>query len=215
MLGIITGLTAEAALAAPLGHARAGGGTPSGAERVATQLADQGATALLSFGLAGGLSPGLPPGAALIPAAILSGGECFATDMTLNEWLGGSTGETLLAVDEIVATGAAKHTLRQRTGAAAVDMESGAVAAVARARRLPFAVLRVICDPAESDLPPAALVALNDHGAMGVVRVLGSVLRRPGQVPSLIRLGRHAGAARAVLVGHVARLVRQEPFRST
>jgi adenosylhomocysteine nucleosidase len=213
MLGIITGLTAEAALAAPLGHARAGGGTSLGAAQTAARLADEGATALLSFGLAGGLCATLPPGTALIPAAILAGDAHFATDAALNHWLGGSTGETLLAVDTITATAAAKLALRQRTGAVAVDMESGAVAELARARHLPFAALRVICDPAETDLPPAALVALNDHGAIGALRLLGSLLRQPGQVPSLIRLARQASAARAALVRHVARLVRQEPFR--
>jgi adenosylhomocysteine nucleosidase len=214
MLGIITGLTAEAAIAAPLGRALAGGGTPEGAASIAARLADEGATALLSFGLAGGLWSGLAPGAALVPAGIRAGDELFATDTALNQWLGGTTGETLLAVHAIVATSAAKHAMRQRTGAAAVDMESGAVAVVARARRLPFAVLRVICDPAETDLPPAALVALNDRGAVGAMRVLGSLLRRPWQVPALIRLARYSFAARAVLVRQVARLVRQEPFRA-
>jgi adenosylhomocysteine nucleosidase len=213
MLGIITGLTAEARIAAPLGRTLAGGGYPAGAAEVAAHLADDGATALLSFGLAGGLCSSLTAGAAVIPVAILAGGERFTTDRALNVWLGGATGQTLLATEDIVATGAAKQQLRHQTGAAAVDMESGAVAAVARARRLPFAVLRVICDPAETDLPHAALVALTDRGTVGAMRLLGSLLRQPLQVPSLIRLARQTAAARAELVRNVARLVRQEPFR--
>ena len=69
---------------------------------------------------------------------------------------------------------------------------------------LPFAVLRVICDPAERDLPPAALAALDASGAIGLARVVRSVIGRPGQLPALLRLAADAAAARRALARRVA-----------
>jgi adenosylhomocysteine nucleosidase len=105
----------------------------------------------------------------------------------------------LAAVATPVAHAADKARLFAATGAAVVDMESGAVAAVATAAGLPFAVLRVVCDPAGRDLPPAALVALDGDGAIAALGVLASLLRHPGQIPALLRLARDAAAARTGL----------------
>ncbi|MBV8703468.1 MAG: hypothetical protein JO118_07120, partial [Acetobacteraceae bacterium] len=74
-IGIVTGLAAEARIVRRLGWPVAvGGGTPAGAYAAAGGLAGQGATALVSFGLAGGLHPALNAGALLIPEAILTDG---------------------------------------------------------------------------------------------------------------------------------------------
>ena len=206
-LGIVTGLTAEARLAAPLGHALAGGGLPPGARRAAEALVAKGARALLSFGLAGGLDPALPPGTLLIPTHVLHRGDALAADPALLRWLGGSVGGTLLADEHVVAEAAEKARLFHATGAAAIDLESGEVARVALEHGLPFAALRAICDPAGRCLPPAALVALNAAGAIGGARVLLSVLRAPGQIPHLLRLAGDAARARRVLSKFVHDLV--------
>jgi adenosylhomocysteine nucleosidase len=87
-----------------------------------------------------------------------------------------------------------------------VDLESGAVAEQARLAGVPFAALRVICDPASATLPPAALVALSGEGAIVLLRVAGDVVRQPSQLPALLRLGRDAGRARAALLRHCAAL---------
>jgi adenosylhomocysteine nucleosidase len=70
---------------------------------------------------------------------------------------------------------------------------------VAARHGLPFAVVRVICDPAGRALPPLALAALDGQGRIGAGRVLGSLLRHPGQVPALLELARDAWRARATL----------------
>jgi adenosylhomocysteine nucleosidase len=197
MLGIVTGLTAEARLAKRLGLVLAAGDAPA---QAAERLADQGATALLSFGLAGGLNPDLRPGAIIVPAFVVTDSGIFRTDAAMNAWLRGGADGVMFGGDSAVASSAGKRALWARTGADAVDMESGAVAEVASARGLRFAALRVICDPAEGDLPPAALVALDARGAIGMARVLASVMRRPSQVPALLRLSGHAAAARRALV---------------
>lgn len=125
---------------------------------------------------------------------------------TLSRALGGATPHLLLAHTAVVATAAAKRDLHDRTGAHAVDLESGAVARAAAAAGIPFAVLRAVCDPAERDLPPAALAALDQRGAIGLLRVIGSVLAHPTQLPGLLALARDAAAARRALLARVRQI---------
>lgn len=200
-LGFVVGLEAEARIATRFGFtARAGGGMPPGAAEAASRLVADGAAGLVSFGLAGGLDPALRPGMVVIPDRVLSGGEMFAVDAALAARFGGSTGHCLLAGSTIAAGAAAKRALLTATGAQAIDLESGSVARIAASHGLPFAVVRAICDPAERDLPPAALVALDRAGAIGLLAVLRSVLRRPGQIPGLLALARDAARARQGLL---------------
>ena len=198
LLGIVTGLAAEARLARPLGRVEIGGGWPAGAEAAAERLVAGGAGALLSFGLAGGLNPALAAGAVVVPAAVLAGGRRFSTDATLAARFGAIAG-LLLAGETVLATLADKQAAFRETGALAVDLESGAVARVAARHRLPFAVLRVVCDPAGRALPPAALAALDSQGAIGAWRVLASVLAHPRQIAALLALAGDAARARRAL----------------
>jgi len=205
-IGIVVGLRAEARIARGLGWAVAvGGGTAKGAEAAARLLAEQGCRALVSFGLAGGLDPALQAGALLLPRAFVLDGVRVPADPDLTERLGAPSCALLLCGSAVVATASDKARLFRDTGAAGLDLESGAVVRVARERGLAVAALRAVCDPADQSLPPAALVALSGAGAIMAGRVLGSVLRRPGQVPSLLALARDAAAARRALIERVRR----------
>ncbi len=164
----------------------------------------QGATALVSFGLAGGLDPALEPGDVVVPAFVLSDGARLEADAALARRFGGFTGHTILAGDTVADSVAGKAALRTATGADAIDLESGAVAQIAARHGLPFAIVRAICDPAQRDLPPAASIALNPSGQIALAPVLWSVLRRPGQIPGLMALGRDAARARRSLLRLVA-----------
>ena len=205
-LGIVVGLVAEARIAFPLGAVEIGGGLPEGARAAAERLIRAGATGLLSFGLAGGLHPELSAGATVIPARILHHGQAYAADPALLAWLGGPNAGSLIATDRPVATAAAKRALHRDSGASAVDLESGELAAVAAAHGVACAALRVICDPAGRDLPATALAALDRRGAIGLLRVAASVLRHPLQLPALLRLAGDAAAAHAMLRRLVAAL---------
>ncbi|MEJ0046210.1 MAG: hypothetical protein WDN04_08895 [Rhodospirillales bacterium] len=206
--GIVTGLAAEARLARPLGMVMAGGGTPDGARNAAEALVRQGATALLSFGLAGGLNPTLRPGTLIIPAEVVTEAGVLRTSAALTRALGGPI-HTLFAGTALVTTADQKSRLRTATGADAIDLESGAVGEVAAAHGLRFAVLRAICDASETTLPPAAVIALDAAGAIAPLRVATSVLRHPAQLPALVRLARDAARARAALLRHVRTLLLQ------
>jgi adenosylhomocysteine nucleosidase len=202
MIGVVTGLAAEARIGARLGTPIAGGGTPQGAARAAESLVAQGATALISFGLAGGLNPALPPGTLVIPAELIADGMIYATDPALTDRLGGPM-HSLYAGLSVAVTAAEKRHLFTTTRADAIDLESASVAEVAVEHGVRFAVLRAICDPATSTLPPAALIALDQAGAIGFGRVALSVLQDPMQLGALWRLARDAATARSALVSHL------------
>lgn len=207
--GVVVGLRAEARLLRVLPWSVAiGGGDAAGAARAARELASSGAVALVSFGLAGGLDPALAPGTVLVPAEVLLDGRRHATDPALARALGGTTAGALLCGNAIAATAMQKARLHRETGCVALDLETGAVAAEADARGLPFAVLRAVCDPAGQDLPPAALVALDARGAIGLGRVLAALAAHPGQLPALLALAGQAAAARRALSARVRALAR-------
>jgi len=206
----LVGFVAEAKIARRSGWpVTIGGGTSMGAARAVRRLIQGGATGLVSFGLAGGLDPALPPGTLVVPEAVIADGCNWRTDIALGECLGGTTGHVCLGLDRIVATAAEKHRLRHETGADLVDMESGAVAAIASAAGVPFAVLRAICDPADRTLPPAALIALDPAGHLAPARIAWSVVTSPAQAGALLVLARDAAAARRALRSRIAAM---QPF---
>lgn len=207
-VGIVTGLAAEARLIdrhspdptnaandAPL-IACAG---PGRGREAADRLIARGATALLSFGLAGGLDPWLKPGDLVCPGRILSADrEALPADP---QWHGHVMADArtagmeiadgaLFGYDRPVAEAGTKHRLANETGAVAVDMESHSVAAVAAAHGLPFVALRAIADTADRSLPPAALAAVDAEGRIRAMAVTLALLRGPGQIPAMIELAR-------------------------
>ncbi|MGH7079934.1 MAG: hypothetical protein ACREFU_17790 [Acetobacteraceae bacterium] len=206
-LGVVVGLAAEARIARPLrAVVTIGGGTALGAEMAAESLAASGATGLLSFGLAGGLDPALRPGDLLVPRAVRAFGQDWPADPMLLQLLGGPTISLLLSEGTVVASAAAKRRLWHASGAAAVDLESGAVAEAAVRHDLPFAVLRAVCDPASRSLPRAALVALDAAGHVRPLRIIGVALARPRQVVALLALASDAAHARRALAERVRAL---------
>ena len=55
-------------------------------------------------------------------------------------------------------------------------------------------------DPAERDLPPAALVALTPDGGIGLLPVMRSLMRQPSQIIGLLTVARDAALARRALI---------------
>jgi hopanoid-associated phosphorylase len=205
MLGILTGLAKEAEIArriSPLVLCSAS--DPARAAVLARELVAGGATALLSFGIAGGLAPGLASGRLVIGTAVKTDAGKGACDAGLIARLAAVLPEAAQGLvwggDVIVDTAAAKARLRRNSGADIVDLESAAVMAAAVAAGLPFGVLRTVADPAAHGLPPAALVGLDAEGRPAIGPVLRALARSPGQLPALIRLGRQSGAAMAALL---------------
>ncbi len=208
MLGIVVGLAEEAQLARLLGGVvSTGNGTSTGAQRAVDKLIRGGVTALLSFGVAGGIAPGLYPGAIVIPRTVLTKAGELACDVGMVRRLGGPSVDCILSSDVAIVSVSAKARLHAETQAMAVDLESGAVAMSAAAAGLPFAALRAICDPWDRALPNAALVGLDEQGAVQILPVLAALARRPTEIISLIKLASDAIAARRSLSRYARTIV--------
>ncbi|MGH6838251.1 MAG: phosphorylase [Methylocella sp.] len=201
----VTGLKAEARLVAgPRVGTVSGTGDALGLERALRVMIAKQPSAIISFGVAGGLAPELAPGSKLVARAIITedGARYYshpAWSMRLADALGEVTIGDIAGVDAPVAGRAEKRALRINTGAHAVDTESHVAARVAAAHGLPFAAFRVVADPADRQLPHAALVAMNPDGSIAVGAIAGSILRDPRQVPQLLRIALDARAAFAAL----------------
>jgi hopanoid-associated phosphorylase len=197
----VTGLKAEAALAAGPGVlALSGGGDGAALRRDIEAAAMAGAHAIISFGVAGGLAPDLPPGAVLVSRSVVtaSGERFFAHPgwtALLSKALGGARIADFAGVDLPIAGVDGKRALFLEAGAHAVDMESHIAARVAAACNLPFAAVRVIADPAGRSLPHAALVAMKPGGGLALGALTLSLLRDPRQVPPLVQTAIDARAA--------------------
>jgi hopanoid-associated phosphorylase len=202
---VVAGLQREAKLVAGDGRQVVlSGGSRAALERRLGELDPGSLSAVISFGLAGGLAPDLHPGAIVIPRSVVSReGSVRTNDRLRAGWTGALARagislheiDATAGVDAPVLTPADKAALRNRTGAAAVDMESHVAAAFAAKHALPFGVLRVISDGAERALPPLAGKAMRPDGGIDVGAVILGLLREPGQLPALIRTGREAETA--------------------
>lgn len=172
-------------------RAVAGGGDHARLERELEALAAR-AAGIASIGIAGGLAASLPAGRWVVADRVVGEDPPAPTDgawsRRIAERLGGAACGPLLARNTAVATAAEKSAWHRATGALAVDMESHVAARVAMRHRLPFVATRVICDPAQRSLPPAASAGLKPDGTMDVGAVVASLAARPGQLPALICL---------------------------
>lgn len=183
----VVGLRREAAVLRGLDVLTiAGGGAP---ERLARDLAERagGADGIVSFGMAGALAPDLALGDWVIGSRVGTH-ECdpLWRDALLRRLPGARLGP-IHADGRLIADPADKENLHQASGSLAADMESHVVARAAAEAGLPFAVLRCVSDEAAAALPPAIAVAMKPGGGLALGAVLGSIARRPGQVPHLLR----------------------------
>jgi adenosylhomocysteine nucleosidase len=199
-----TGLRAEGRIAARSDGVRAVAGGGDGArlaQRIERSIAE-GGQAIISFGIAAGLAPSLAPGTCLVGSEVVHAGRACCADAAwvarIKEMLGITEPAVIAGVDDPLTSALAKRALRAETGAVAADMESHIVVQLATRHGLPFAVLRVIADPAERALPSAALGGMRGDGGIDGLAVLGSLLKHPDQLPALLRL---VADTRAAMVG--------------
>lgn len=156
---------------------------------------------IISFGVAGGLASDLRPGDWVVASAIVESEATRATDANwsgrLRDAIRGCSYAPIVGSDSPVADPAVKRMLHRTTGAAAVDMESHVVARVAAACGLSFAALRVIVDPAERAIPPAALVGMGSGPRADSAAVFRELIARPSQLALLVRVSADAFIARS------------------
>jgi hopanoid-associated phosphorylase len=181
---IVVGLSREASIAVTAGRVVVGAAAAPGG--IAAR-----ATAVLSFGLCGALDRGLCVGDLVLADRVISGEERLPTDpiwtAALAAALPSARRGDMAAGEVIVGSAGGKAALRRATGAVAVDMESHAVARAAVAAGIPFAVLRAVSDTASTALPRAAQAGFKADGEPDVAAIVRALLRRPWELPPLIR----------------------------
>ena len=177
------------------------------ASRAAEELAERGATALLSWGTAGGLDQSLRPGSVIVPKRVLrTEGPSLLVDAEWRDalWrvLAGHVSlcdGAIVESPDVLACPQDKAMLSQRFGAVAVDMESDAIGIVAQQLGMPFMAVRVVVDPGWQSLPSAALKAVDGDGHMLLRRLLVDLARQPSQLVALARLAAQFRTAQAAL----------------
>jgi len=228
-VGIVAALAAEARTLGPAGRhgpelgQLADGAllATSGIGRVAAAAAARrlvlaGAGALASFGMAGGLDPTLICGTVLLPEEVvasdraMSGVVVSPTSGAWRERLRAAMpaacivcGGRLLTSDRPIGEPGDKAAAWREQGAAAVDMESAAIAQVASQAGLPFVVLRVIADTAADEVP-AAVIAASGGGRLRIGRLLAGLLGSPADWAVLVRLSARYRIAKGVLAAVAA-----------
>lgn len=182
------------------------GAGPHNAADAARLLIAKGANRLVSWGCAAALAPQLRPGQLVIADRIFFDQQIYEADKCWSDKVSSRLGEklafgngNLVTETRIVASSEDKQAIHRNTGAAALDMESGAIAKVASQSNLPCLVLRAIADPVTLDLPPAVSQAMNEQGQVELGNLLRHLALHPWEVPALIKLGLHFRAAQKTL----------------
>lgn len=165
-----------------------GMGVAAAARAVKARLAEREWSAVLTCGFAGGLNPVLPIGVVLADTD-----EGFPLRAAL--LAAGAQPGSFHCAEHVAVTAFEKTMLRERTGADAVEMESGVIRRLCRERGIPSATVRVISDTAQEDLPLDFNALVNADGKLSLGKLAGQVLRRPRKIPALIALGRHSKLA--------------------
>lgn len=211
---VVAGLAREARIAAGAGvEAIQAGGSPQRLRLLLDARAAPDCRGVVSFGIAGGLDPTLRPGDIVVATGIVADAR-RATDASwtarLRDKLDGTGRRVVTAdlagVDAAILTVADKAALRRATGAAAVDMESHVAAAYAARHGLPFAAIRVVCDPADRALPAFAAQALKPNGDPDILAVLRALATGRARPRDLIGLARDSSAAFKALAADRATL---------
>jgi adenosylhomocysteine nucleosidase len=165
------------------------------AEAAARALVESGVSSLMTFGMAGGLDPALKAGSVVLPSEVISAaGVRFTAHRPWRERVAAALSPlravsegNLLTCAQAIDTPAEKNKAFRATGAAAVDMESAPVAAIASQHNLPFIAVRVIIDTA-ADTLPRAVVNASRAGRVHAGRLIAGLILAPGEIAALIRL---------------------------
>lgn len=196
--GVVAALPAEARwLGTSTLTVRVGGVGAEHARRAAESLIAQGARALVSWGTAAGLVPGLDVGTLVIATGVLADTETLTPDSAWSDRIVDALRNvvpvrrgTIACPSRVLRSAADKGALAASTGAIAADMESAAIARVAREASAPFLVLRVVSDTADMVVPSSVVSAIDGEGRVSLRRLARGLARRPGDITALGALAR-------------------------
>jgi adenosylhomocysteine nucleosidase len=168
---------------------------------------------LFSAGFAGGLDPALARNDLVIPDQVVDS-EGNQVDIDTSVFDLPETVRTrgrLLTMDRIIASSAEKAKIRQEHQADLIDMESSALALIARERLLRFLSVRVISDEASTELPPEIASMLAHTGSYRAGAALRALWQRPGALKDFWTLHARALESADRLASCIRRLIETLP----
>ena len=154
---------------------------------------------VLTCGFAGGLNPELESGDVVFMTGYPALEERLVNvDATL---------ASFFTAPRIATTVAEKKKLRAETDADVVEMESGAIMAVCRERRIPCAMVRAISDAADEDLPLDFNKLSKPDMSLHYGKLAWAILAAPWKIGALIRLHKKTSFAAGQLADVLAKLI--------
>lgn len=171
------------------------------AERaIRAELTKERPTLVLTCGFAGGLSPELSMGTVVFAADPEAGVEPALL-------AAGAQPTRFYCAERVAATVEEKRTLREATGADAVEMESQVIRDVCREQRIPCATVRVILDTANEDLPLDFNQLMTPAQKLSYGKLAMALAKSLGKVGGLLRLQRQSQTAAEKLAQVLASLL--------
>jgi adenosylhomocysteine nucleosidase len=166
-----------------------------------TALATAGARRLLDavtpslvvvVGITGAVDDETPIGTVVTPALVVD----HATGREhVHRPLGGGAGEGAMWTTDVITTAAELPALRAR-GVVCLDMETAAIAHLCEERGVPWTVVRAISDRAtDGSVDDEVFHLSRQDGRPDPWAVARYLLRHPGRIPGLVRMGRGAKLA--------------------
>jgi adenosylhomocysteine nucleosidase len=143
---------------------------------------------VMVVGITGAVSGDTPVGTLVHPERVVDGatGAAFRPVALA----GSSPAGTMWTTADLITDPARIAELRSE-GVVSLDMETAALAAVCNERGIPWSVVRVISDRADDGSVDDELFAMSDgNGSPKPGAVLSYLVRHPGHIPRLARMGR-------------------------
>ena len=154
--------------------------------------------ALISWGVAGAIESSLNSGDLIFAESIIGQHKTYQTTTEWNKKLLAyfqKNSTSVISGDiasskEICASVTDKKLLLDKTGAIAVDMESAAIAEIAKNNNLDFIVIRTIADKAATTIPEAVLNHTDNLGKPEILKFMLSCMSKPAQISDIAKLAK-------------------------
>jgi adenosylhomocysteine nucleosidase len=174
--------------------------------QAAEKLVNKGANCLLSWGTAAALSPDIAPGSIVIPEKIITENEgiiytnkqlrnAFIDQLPYHDHIQNAS---LCETSKLLWSKEQKSTLFKSTSAEIADMESGAVALVAKKHHIPFIAIRSVSDSSEMTIPDSVHANL-EGGTAHISRIVIQAIFTPKDWLPMLKLSYNFSKAQKAL----------------
>jgi adenosylhomocysteine nucleosidase len=174
------------------------------AHSAAQKLLKLNISTLVSWGTAGALTENIQSGdLVLADNVVANDGDRYSFDAEWNKYIINELSNTSLKIHhgmiahtgQVLTTAEDKKRLHGDTNALSVDMESLAIARIANEEKLPCVSIRAIVDEASQCIPEAIIKHTDTFGRPSLFPLVSSLIRNPGLIAELIKLGAAMRAA--------------------